>query len=147
MADTYPYRPGMTSRAGKPCSIGGGSPFMPMAGIAPRERSQLHEVDVGGIVGAVRAGAGNATTPRPDRAYSATSTSTAGYGDALTPTNPATRWPADSAATSARTPGSRLSEGNPGDGGGRRAGRAAGRFDGDPDPVHVGGQVGHQHPL
>ena len=33
-AETYPYKPGMTSRAGKPCWLGSGSPFMPTAIIA-----------------------------------------------------------------------------------------------------------------
>ena len=36
VADTYPYRPGTTMRAGKPWTIGSGSPFMPMASIASR---------------------------------------------------------------------------------------------------------------
>ncbi|GAB3147268.1 hypothetical protein GCM10027258_40400 [Amycolatopsis stemonae] len=39
VADTYPYNPGVTSRAGNPCSSGNGSPFIPIASIAPRARS------------------------------------------------------------------------------------------------------------
>src|SRR5690606_36069488 len=31
VADTYPYRPGTTRRAGNPCAGGSGSPFMPTA--------------------------------------------------------------------------------------------------------------------
>ena len=35
-ADTYPYRPGTTIRAGKPCATGSGAPFMPTATSASR---------------------------------------------------------------------------------------------------------------
>ena len=30
-ADTYPYRPGTTSRAGNPCSVGSAAPFIATA--------------------------------------------------------------------------------------------------------------------
>ena len=36
VADTYPYRPGTTSRAGNPCSTGSAAPFMATATSASR---------------------------------------------------------------------------------------------------------------
>src|SRR5215467_4624635 len=33
-ADTYPYNPGTTVRTGKPCAVGSGLPFIPMASSA-----------------------------------------------------------------------------------------------------------------
>ena len=36
VADTYPYRPGTTMRAGKPCAIGSGWPFIATASRASR---------------------------------------------------------------------------------------------------------------
>src|SRR5215470_19689341 len=35
-ADTYPYRPGTTSRAGNPCATGSGAPFIATATSASR---------------------------------------------------------------------------------------------------------------
>ncbi len=39
VADTYPYRPGTTMRAGKPCSTGSAAPFMATASSASRPSS------------------------------------------------------------------------------------------------------------
>ena len=36
VADTYPYRPGTTMRAGNPCATGSGCPFMAIASRASR---------------------------------------------------------------------------------------------------------------
>ena len=36
VADTYPYRPGTTIRAGKPCATGSGCPFIATASSASR---------------------------------------------------------------------------------------------------------------
>src|ERR1700733_7746929 len=38
-ADTYPYRPGTTSRAGNPCAVGSAAPFMATATSASRPSS------------------------------------------------------------------------------------------------------------
>jgi hypothetical protein len=39
VADTYPYSPGTTSRAGKPCATGNGVPFIATASSASRPSS------------------------------------------------------------------------------------------------------------
>ncbi len=39
VADTYPYRPGTTIRAGKPCSTGSAVPFIATASSASRPSS------------------------------------------------------------------------------------------------------------
>src|SRR6201996_2711965 len=45
-ADTYPYRPGTTRRAGKPCSVGSTAPFIPTASSASWPLSSTTESGV-----------------------------------------------------------------------------------------------------
>src|SRR5690606_37331513 len=112
VADTYPYRPGTTRRAGNPCAGGSGSPFMPTASRHARSGSVSTS---SGVLAVHPSALVDSTMSAPSRTPARASSSRTGYPShrALPTRSPPTSFDTHVSVTSCSTSGSASSSSIP----------------------------------